>query len=90
MVVARALLDNVTRESGNTEVACVAMMDIYATYQDVKVWSINYNCCSSNVSSIHCDLSIVGSKWLQAIKASLVLFVLRRGIILPCIYSAIT
>ena len=95
MVVARALLDNVTRESGNTEVACVAMMDIYATYQDVKVWSINYNCCSSNVSSIHCDLSIVGSKWLQAIKASLycltfvaVLFCPAFILLLPdCIFN---
>ena len=71
MVVARALLDNVTSESGNTGVVCVAMMDIYATNQDVKECPINYHCCSSNVSSIHCDLSTVGNKWLQAIKISL-------------------
>ena len=53
MAVGRALLDNVTSESrGKTGVVCIAMIDID---------SINYHCCSSNVSSIHCDLSTVGS-----------------------------
>ena len=95
MVVGSALLDNVTSESGNTGVVCVAMIGIYSTYQDVKFWSINYHCCSSNVSSIHCDLSIVGSKWLQAIKASLyclsfvvVLFCPAFLLLLPdCIFN---
>ena len=64
MAVGRALLDNVTSESrGKTGVVCIAMIDID---------SINYHCCSSNVSSIHCDLSTVGSRWLQAIKAFLI------------------
>ena len=80
--VRRALLDNVTSKSGSTGVVCVAMIDIYSTYQDVKERSINYHCCSSNVSSIHCDLSIVGSKWLQAIKASL--YCLSLVVVLYC------
>ena len=69
--VGRALLDNVTSKSGSTGVVCVAMIEIYSTYQDEKLRSIKYRCCSSNVSSIHCDLSIVGSTWLQAIKTFL-------------------
>ena len=80
--VGRALLDNVTSKSGSTGVVCVAMIEVYSTYQDVKEWSINYHCCSSNVSSIHCDLSIVGSKWLQAIKASL--YCLSLVVVLYC------
>ena len=71
LVVGRALLDNVTSKSGSTGVVCVAMIEIYSTYQDEKLRSIKYRCCSSNVSSIHCDLSIVGSRWLQAIKTFL-------------------
>ncbi|CAH3020515.1 unnamed protein product [Porites evermanni] len=63
MAVGRALLDNVTSESrGKTGVVCIAMIDID---------SINYHCCGPDVSSIHCDLSTVGSRWLQAIKAFL-------------------
>ena len=93
--VGRALLDNVTSKSGNTGVVCVAMIDIYSMYQDLKLGPINYHCCSSNVSSIHCDLSIVGSKWLQAIKASLycltfvaVLFCPAFILLLPdCIFN---
>ena len=69
--VGRALLDNVTSKSGSTGVVCVAMIEIYSTYHDEKLRSIKYRCCSSNVSSIHCDLSIVGSRWLQAIKTFL-------------------
>ena len=54
MAVGRALLDNVTSESrGKTGVVCIAMIDID---------SINYHCCGSDVSSIHCDLSTVGSR----------------------------
>ena len=72
LVVGRALLDNVTiTKESNSGVVCVATIEIYSTYQDAKSWSINYHCCSSNVSSIHCDLPVVGSRWFQAIKAFL-------------------
>ena len=64
--VGRALLDNVTSKSGSTGVVCVAMIEIYSTYQDEKLRSIKYRCCSSNVSSIHCDLSIVGSRMVTS------------------------
>ena len=77
LAVGRALLDNVTlSESGNTGVVCVGMILMKLSP------SINYHCCSSNVSSIHCDLSVVGSKWLQAIKA--VLYCLSAVVVLYC------
>ena len=77
MAVGRALLDNVTSESrGKTGVVCIAMIDID---------SINYHCCSSNVSSIHCDLSTVGSRWLQAIKAFLICLSVVVGLYCPAL-----
>ncbi|CAH3125025.1 unnamed protein product, partial [Porites lobata] len=77
LAVGRGLLDNVTlSESGNTGVVCVGMILMKLSP------SINYHCCSSNVSSIHCDLSVVGSKWLQAIKA--VLYCLSAVVVLYC------
>ena len=83
LVVGRALLDNVTiTKESNSGVVCVATIEIYSTYQDVKLRSINYHCCSSNVSSIHCDLPIVGSKWLQAIKTFL--YCLSIVVVLYC------
>jgi len=83
LVVGRALLDNVTiTKESNSGVVCVATTEIYSTHQDVKLRSINYHCCSSNVSSIHCDLPIVGSKWLQAIKTFL--YCLSIVVVLYC------
>ena len=74
MAVGRALLNNITSESGQTGVVCVAMIDIDSTYQNVTFRSINYHCCSSSVSGIHCDVSIVGSRWLEAMKTFLYCF----------------
>ena len=76
MAVGRALLNNVTSEShGKTAVVCVAMIDIELTYQNEKLWSINYHCCSSNV----------GSKWLQAIKTLLYCLSIVVGLYCPAL-----
>ena len=86
MAVGRALLNNVTSESrGKTGVVCVTMTDIELTHQNEKLWTINYHCCSSNVSSIHCDLYIVGSKWLQAIKTFLYCLSIVVGLYCPAL-----
>ena len=96
LAVGRALLDYVTiTKESNSGVVCVATIEIYSTYQDMKSRSINYHCCSSNVSSIHCDLAIVGGKWLQAVKTFLyclsivvVLYCPALLLLLPdCIFS---
>ena len=77
MAVGRALLDNVTSESrGKAGVVCIAMIDID---------SINYHCCSSNVSSINCDLSIVGSRLLQAVKTFLLCLSIVLGLYCPAL-----
>ena len=80
LAVGRGLLDKVTlSESGNTGVVCVGMILMKLSPP------INYHCCSSNVSSIHCDLSTVGSTWLQAIKAFLICLSFVVGLYCPAL-----
>ena len=72
MAVGRALLNNVTRDnsielSSKTGVVCVLMIMKNLN----ELWSISYHCCSSDDSSINCDLPVAGSNWFNTITSLL-------------------
>ena len=72
MAVGRALLNNVTRDnsielSSKTGVVCVLMIMKNLN----ELWSISYHCCSSDDSSINCDLPVAGSNWFNTISSFL-------------------